>query len=270
LSIAFETPQEYIAILQELAQRYGDPNGNISRNIERLHCVAQLRASGQTVESLPPDPASAPPEKLPIDRPFQNSNDAAHFDAPDPQSPNSPRLPLLGRPPSPPAPPTLQTLPPQQGIVLKIKRSQRLGPLGGNIYMLDARIDASAEIRAIILKHRLGNRVIYESRSRKKRAEATLAHLEKSQESTSGFPPPSAPLQGTGGALLHLGRAAVSAGIGAFSLHVTIDKLFSGIHIECKSMEELLDAEQAVKQAKENLLKCIDLISTFDGREEII
>jgi hypothetical protein len=35
--------------------------------------------------------------------------------------------------------------------------------MGGPIYMLDARIDVSAEAQSLISKHNLGSRVIYES-----------------------------------------------------------------------------------------------------------
>jgi hypothetical protein len=171
----------------------------------------------------------------------------------------------------PPDSSTLATLPPAEGLFLKLKRSTRESSLTGKpIYILDARIDASAEVRAIILKHRLGSRVIYESSSRQKRVDATKAHLERTHNDTSLFDPASAQLKGAGNALWHLGRAAVSAAIATLSLRVTVDSLFSGVHVECKSMEELLEAEQAIKQAKATLEGYIDVLTTFDGREQVV
>ena len=272
----FDTPQEYIAVFQELGRRCGDPNGNIKRNIEEMHQAARYRASVRTAAGLPPDSPvpvkpAAPQEPPPIP-PLEELLEAARNDpvaVASPSIPPEPQLPPVVPPRASPAPP-VQTLPPQEGIVLKLKRSQRQGTMGANIYILDARIDASAEVRAIILRHRLGSRVIYESRSRQKRAEATKANLERSHDGTSLFAPGSAQLRGAGNALWHLGRAAVSATIASLSLRVTVDSLFSGVHVECKSMEELLEAEAAIKQAKGNLEGYIDVLSTFDGREQIV
>ncbi len=275
----FDTPQEYIAVFQELGRRWGDPKGDIKRNIEELHQAARYRATVRVAAGLPPDvpiPAkpAAPQEPSPIP-PLEEVLEAAHYEpvvhrASSPIAPQTQPPPTLVPPTAAPAPSALQTLPPEQGIVLKLKRSQKQGTWGTIVYMLDARIDASAEIRAIILKHRLGGRVIYESANRRKREEAVKAHLERSHNDTSVFAPASAQLGGAGNALWHLGQAAVSATIASFSLRVTVDSLFSGVHVECKSMEELLEAEQAIKQAKATLEGYIDELTTFDGREQVV
>lgn len=38
----FDTPQEYIAVFQEIGRRCGDPNGNVKRKIEALHYAARI------------------------------------------------------------------------------------------------------------------------------------------------------------------------------------------------------------------------------------
>jgi hypothetical protein len=42
-----------------------------------------------------------------------------------------------------------------------------------------------------------------------------------------------------------------------------------GVHVECKSMAELLGAEQAIVEAGEKLRVYLDTAATFDGREEV-
>jgi len=163
-----------------------------------------------------------------------------------------------------------EDLPPQQPIVLKLKRSQKQGAMGGNIYMLDARIDVSAEVRALIAAHNFGSRVIYESAARQKHAAKTQAHLADSRDNTSLFAPPSQQAMGVANTFWRLGRAAVSAARASLSLRVTVNSLLSGVHVECKSMEELLEAEDAFREAKQNLQVYIESVQSFDGREEII
>ena len=47
-------------------------------------------------------------------------------------------------------------------------------------------------------------------------------------------------LLGAGNTLYRLARASVSATAAALSLRITVSSLMSGVHIECKSMAELL------------------------------
>src|SRR5581483_6212393 len=167
-------------------------------------------------------------------------------------------------------PPISIDLPPSQPIALKLKRSKKRGTMGGTIYMLDARIDVSAEFRDLIVTHKLGSRLIYESEARQKHAAKAQAHLASSRSDTSLFAPPSEQAAGAAKTFWKLGRAAVSAARASFALRVTVDSLLAGVHVECKSMEELLEAEQAFREAKENLEAHIEVARSFDGREEII
>jgi hypothetical protein len=46
-------------------------------------------------------------------------------------------------------------MPPAQGMALKLKRSQKQSTLGAVIYVLDARMGISADVRQYIYTHRL-------------------------------------------------------------------------------------------------------------------
>ena len=141
--------------------------------------------------------------------------------------------------------------------------------MGGLIYMLDARIDVSAEAQPLIQKHNLGSRVIYESEARQRHAARAQEHLAGSRDGTSLFAPPSKQAAGVAKTFWKLGRAAVSAARASLSLRITVASLMSGVHVECKDMEELLEAEGAIREAKENLEGFLETAKTFDGREEI-
>jgi hypothetical protein len=163
----------------------------------------------------------------------------------------------------------LKPMPPLEGIVLKLKRSQKTGTMGGLIYMLDARIDASQETLSLIVKHKLGNRLIYESEARQRHAAAAQGHLAATRGGPSLLAPASEQAKGAVGTIWKLGRATVSAVRASLALRITVNSLLSGVHVECKSMEELLEAEAAIREAKENLEGFIETAQTFDGREEI-
>jgi hypothetical protein len=159
---------------------------------------------------------------------------------------------------------------PREGMVLKIKRSTKDGVLGRVIYMIDARLDASAEIRATIAKHRLGSRVIYESDARQEHRAAALQHLEDSRSDTSVFAAPPEIFKGAAKTFWKMGRAAVSATRAALSLRITVNSLLSGVHIECKDFDELQEAEDALVAAKTNLEGYLVKLGAFDGSEEVL
>lgn len=195
------------------------------------------------------------------------------------ESEKSPALPVPK--PQPPAPPIIQAqssreivpvLPPtpQLPLVLKLKRSKKEGTFGATIYMLDARIDVNAETAAVIAKHGFGKRLIYESADRQLHSARANAHLAGSNNIRSLFGSNAERTAGAVKTVWKLGRAAVSATRASFALRVTVDSLRKGIHVECKSMEELLEAEEAFRNAKENLEAYIETAQSFDGREEII
>lgn len=158
---------------------------------------------------------------------------------------------------------------PRQPIVLRLKRSQKPA-MTGMIYMLDARIDLSAEVQSMITTHKLGNRVIYESEARQRHAENVRGHLDNSRSNTPIFAPAGDQAKGLGRTLWGLARAGVSAARASLALRITVSSLMAGVHVECKSMEELLEAESAIREAKVNLESQIEALRSFDGSEEVI
>jgi hypothetical protein len=58
--------------------------------------------------------------------------------------------------------------------------------------------------------------------------------------------------------------------LAALALQITVSSLMAGVHVECKSMDELLEAEAAIRAAKGNLEGYIAEIVKFDGTEEIV
>jgi hypothetical protein len=166
--------------------------------------------------------------------------------------------------------PALYSAPEVEAMRLKLKRSQRTSVLGKVIFILDARMELTRDEYGLLRKYRLGNDVIYESSSRQRRKEQTLAHLEMTKGGPGLRDSAGTQLLGAAKSFFWLGRAGVSAATAALSLRVTIDSLISGVHVECKSMNELLEAEAAIREAAQNLRGYLDIAVTFDGREEIV
>jgi hypothetical protein len=158
---------------------------------------------------------------------------------------------------------------PPKGMALKLKRSERHGALGKMIFALDARMEVSAETRALIQKYKLGSHIIYESANREAYAKAAKAHLDNSRDDTSIFDSPGQQALGAGKAFYRIARSAISAAASALSLRITVDSLIKGHHIECKDMNELMDAEAEIKQAAINLKAHLEAATTFTGQEEI-
>ena len=156
-----------------------------------------------------------------------------------------------------------------QSIALKLKRSQRTNLLGTIIFTLDARIALSAEEQSLVKKYRLDGLVVYDSKAREKYTGAMQAHLEMTREQPPLAADATAQFIGVGKTLFRLGRASLSASMAALSLRITVEKLLSGVHIECKSMNELLGAEAAIVEAGRNLKSYLETARSFDGREEI-
>lgn len=133
---------------------------------------------------------------------------------------------------------------------LKVKRSQREGGVVSKnvIFCLDARVDFTAQEQHHITRYKLHNQVIYNS-------EASQKHLAK------------AGIQLASGNALGGVKALGSLAMAAMKLNISIASLQRGQHIECKSLDELLGAEEAIMTACENLRGYLDTAATFDGRE---
>jgi hypothetical protein len=143
---------------------------------------------------------------------------------------------------------------------LKLQRSQRTGGIVSSKvhFCLDVRADYSPEERANIRRYGLGNEVIYNSQAARK-------HLEKSKAQLDRVDNPSLKDQWAG-----VARGAISLALAKMQLNISIDSLARGHHIECKDLEELLEAENTVREACKNVTKYLDVAATFDGSEIVI
>lgn len=143
---------------------------------------------------------------------------------------------------------------------LKLQRSQRAGGLTGSTihFCLDVRADYTPEERTNINRYKLGGQVIYNSRAAKRHFETAEAHLDRSQEGT------------VGNRVAGLARGAFSMALANMQLSISIASLGRGHHIECKDLEELLESEDAVRNACKNLTRYLEVASTFDGSEVVI
>lgn len=135
---------------------------------------------------------------------------------------------------------------------LKLRRSQREGGVLSKsvIFCLDARAEMTGLEQQSITRYKLHNQVIYNSEASKRHLDRGAAHADGSMA----------------GSL----KSLASTALAAMNLNITINSLQSGQHIECKSLDELLGAEEALMTACRNLKEYLDTAATFDGREVLI
>ncbi|MFI4973124.1 MAG: hypothetical protein ACHP84_01145 [Caulobacterales bacterium] len=135
---------------------------------------------------------------------------------------------------------------------LKLRRSQREGGVMSRtaIFCLDARIEVTREEQQAITRYKLAGQVIYNSETSKK-------HLERSAKQNDGSM--------VGGL-----KGLASAALAAMNLNISVASLQRGQHVECKSLDELLGAEEAIMTACQNLKGYLETAQTFDGREVLV
>jgi hypothetical protein len=238
----YDTPQEYLPFLRSLKKRKA--GGQIDFVISQFEEAVPYFAPRQTSSKPPPEreAESMPSEQVAVSTP-----------SPSIVSPHSPTI--------PPTTTDFGRLSRQVGnMQLKIRRSQRTAGITGSkiIFSLDARVEPKAEDAELIRKYKLGNAVVYDSAARRQHSEAVGAHAEATRGAS------------TAGILYRVARTSISAAAAALSLRVTVDSLISGVHIECKDLEELIDAESAIVEACKTVKSYLDIALTFDGREEIV
>lgn len=143
---------------------------------------------------------------------------------------------------------------------LKIQRSQRMGGVfaGTVVFSLDVRADYTEEERHNINKYRLGPQIIYNSQAARRHLDRAGAHLDRTQSGSAG--------ERAAG----LARGALSMAMAKMSLNISIASLGRGHHIECKDLEELLEAEDTVREACKNVTRYLEAAATFDGSETVI
>lgn len=129
---------------------------------------------------------------------------------------------------------------------LKLIRSQRTTGMVNKkvLFILNAEVSYSSVEQASIKKYNLGSQIIYNS-------EAARRHAANAA---------------SGGLIKGLTSAALSH----MSLSITIDSLARGHEVECKDLDELLEAEEAIRGSCENLIKYLEVAECFDGREEVV
>jgi hypothetical protein len=110
-------------------------------------------------------------------------------------------------------------------MMLKIKKSQTSNVWGTVIFIVDARMELSAEERYLVEKYRLGPMLIYSSSARSRHKEAIKAHLE----GTKGHPvftmSVKDQLMGVLKTFFRLGMAGAHAAMAAYHLKITVYKL---------------------------------------------
>jgi hypothetical protein len=136
---------------------------------------------------------------------------------------------------------------------LKIRRSQRDAGIVSThvLFCLNARAELSAIERDNLARYKLYDQVIYNS-------EASKRHLAKGMAA------------GTEGSVRSDLKAWGHLAMAKLRLNVTVRSLERGQYIECKSMEELRDAENAIILACQNLKTYLEMAATFDGTEQLI
>ena len=132
---------------------------------------------------------------------------------------------------------------------LKIRRSQRDGGIISKtaIFCLDARVHFTEDEARSISRHKLANQMIYNS-------EASQRLQDKADHQRDGS---------MAGSL----KSLASVALAHMKLNISIASLERGQHVECKSLDELLGAEEAIMTACQNLKGYLDTAATFDGRE---
>ncbi len=143
---------------------------------------------------------------------------------------------------------------------LRLQRTQRAGGLTGGtiLFCLDVRADYDQEERSNINRYKLGGQAIYNSRAAQKHLDASGQHLDSMKGAS------------TGGMLVGLARGATSLALAKMQLNVSIASLGRGHHIECKDLDELLEAEDTIRTACKNLTKYLEVAATFDGSEIVV
>ena len=154
------------------------------------------------------------------------------------------------------------TIAAERKLYVKVRRSQKAGMLGGKpTFMLDARVELSAEDQGLVSKYGLGDQVVYDSKARRARNEEATGHYQDAYASS---------YSSVGRMSWQALKAVSASAMAALTLRVTVNSLIRGQHIACKELDELLAAEAAIIEACNSLKAYLETAISFDGREELI
>ncbi|WP_428150931.1 hypothetical protein [Brevundimonas sp.] len=154
---------------------------------------------------------------------------------------------------------------------LKILRSQKQGGIVSKnvLFCLDARVAFSADESANVRRYKLADQMIYSSAAAQAAAAGSLAAGQNARG--RGIPTDVDDLMFSAASIMGNGlKAAALGALSKMKLSITIASLERGHHIECKSLDELLGAEEAIMDACRSLRGYLDTAATFDGREVLI
>jgi hypothetical protein len=143
-------------------------------------------------------------------------------------------------------------------VQLRIQRSQRASFTSVVIFCLDIRADYTPEEADNIRRYRLGGQGLYNSRASERHLDAAGRQLERVQDGD---------LKNRAAGLV---QGAFSMALAKMHLNVTIASLAKGHHIECRDLEELLEAEDTLRSACKNLTRYLEVAGTFDGSEVVV
>lgn len=157
-------------------------------------------------------------------------------------------------------------------MLLKIVRSQRTGGIISEtaIFCLNARVEFTPHERQCVARYKLHGQVIYNSEAQKRAAEGASMAVAAARGRGVTFGSVDDFLTSSTSKLGHGLKAAALGAISALRLTITIGSLERGHQIECKSLDELLGAEEAILSACESLKGYLDTAMTFDGTEVVI
>ncbi len=155
---------------------------------------------------------------------------------------------------------------------LKLSRSQREGGFIGKsiLFCLDARVAYTAAETANIRRYKLQDQIIYSSEAALSASAGSAAASARAQAGHLGFSSMDDVLSSAASKMGHGLKAAALGALATMKLTISIGSLERGHHIECKSLDELLGAEEAIMDACRSLKGYLDTAATFDGREVLV
>lgn len=126
---------------------------------------------------------------------------------------------------------------------LLLRRDQRSGILGGKVtFTLDVRVEISAHMQDLIKRYKLGGEVLYH------KGRVNLEGIEQH------------------GPMMQLTKVLAAR---ALDLRITINDLVKGKHIECKDLNEMLEAEDQIRSMC-GVFKDFLMVAANFGGEEVV
>lgn len=141
------------------------------------------------------------------------------------------------------------------------------------IFELEGRLDLDEEEHYLFEKHKLGERVIYNS-------DAFLQNLyeaDRYREAAAKIeldlndPNKDAPslIGGLADIVSNSALALTYNILGKISLQLTLQDLLKGFHVESEDLEEILTVDRRTRESVEFVASYLDVACTFDGSEDL-